>query len=76
MDVCRIQAMLAWYWSCLFFILVEWMPVRNGHSFIINSVVLDKSTKFHYCSRKLNMHVLARETEILSDHLLALVCLL
>lgn len=52
---------------------MEWMPVQNRHSFIIYSVVLDKSIKFHYCSRKLNMQVLAHEIEISSNHLLASV---
>lgn len=49
------------------------MPIQNRHSFIINTLVLDKSIKFHYCSRKLNMQVLAREIEILSNHLFASV---
>lgn len=52
------------------------MPIKNRHSFIINTVVLDKSTKFHCCSRKLNMQVLAREIEILSNHLIASVWVL
>lgn len=65
--------MLTQYWSCLLFTLMEWVPIQNRHSFIINSVVLDKPIKFHYCSRKLNVQVLAREREILSNHLLASV---
>lgn len=47
------------------------MPIENRHSFITGSVSLDKSIRFHYCSRKLNMQVLAREIEIMSDHLFA-----
>lgn len=52
------------------------MPIQNRHSFIINSVVLDKSIKFPYWSTKLNVQVLAREIEILSSHLLASVWVL
>lgn len=43
------------------FRLMEWMPIRNWYSFVINSVVLGEPIRFHYCSRKLNMQVLARE---------------
>lgn len=49
------------------------MPIEYRHSFIINSMVLDKSIKFHCCSRKQNMQVLAHEIKILSNHLLASV---
>lgn len=49
------------------------MQIQNRHSFIINSLVLDKSIKFHCCSRKQNMQVPAREIEILSNHLLAAI---
>ena len=73
MEACRIQAMLTWYQSCLLYTLMEWMPIQSRHSFIINSVVLDKSIKFHYCCRKLNMQVLPHEREILSNLLLASV---
>lgn len=52
------------------------MPVQNRHSFITGSVVLDKSIKFRYCSRKLNVQVLAREIEIVSNHLFASVWVL
>lgn len=52
------------------------MPVQNRHSVITGSVVLDKSIKFRYCSRKLNLQVLAREIEIVSNHLLASVWVL
>lgn len=52
------------------------MPVQNRHSFITGSVVLVKSIKFHCCSRKLNMQVLAHETEIVSDRLFASVWVL
>lgn len=43
------------------FRLMEWMPIRNRCSLVINSMVLGEPIRFHYCSRKLNMQVLARE---------------
>lgn len=52
------------------------MPVQNRHSFITVSVVLDESIKFRYCSRKLNIQVLACEIEIMSNHLFASVWVL
>lgn len=75
MDVCRIQAKLAG--TRLFCsLLMEWMPVQNRHPFITVSVVLDESIKFRYCSRKLNVQVLAREIGIMSNHLFASVWVL
>lgn len=43
------------------FRLMEWMPIRNWCSLVFNSVVLGEPIRFHYCSRKLNMQVLAHE---------------
>lgn len=74
-DACRIQAKLAGT-RPFCSLLMEYMPVQNRHSFITVSVVLDKSIKFRYCSRKLNIQVLAREIGIMSDHLFASVWVL
>lgn len=68
MDVCRTQAKLTG--TRLFCsLLMEQMPIQNRHSFITESVVLDKSIKFCYCRRRLNVQVLACEIEIVSNHL-------
>lgn len=71
-DVCRTQAKLT---GTRFFssLLMQQMPVQNRHSFITGSVMLDKSIKFCYCRRRLNMQFLAREIEIVSNHLFASV---